>query len=104
MTLELLEQLVIAAKEGKTLQSWPGLGASWEDVSPDEFAHKLTACRSAGWRVKPELKEWWVNQYGGGSETKHESREEADEHARIPYLAPRKRLTHIKELEVIEFR
>lgn len=103
MTLEQLADLAIAAREGKTLQCT--VNDSWVDVPAMDFMRDIFRCYNRPWRIKPELREWWANEYLSGgniSRTWHSMRKEADGEAALE-IRFRKRLLHLKEIEVIEF-
>lgn len=104
MTLEQLADLAIAAREGKTLQCT--VNDSWVDVPATDFMRDIFRCYNRPWRVKPEPREWWVNDYlgdenlGADGTRWHRTKDEADKYAD----RGRKRLLRIREVEVTEFR
>lgn len=105
MNLDQLAELVQAAKAGKALQMHWNDDRGWVDVPPDRFMVNFRSFPDNDWRIKPEPREWWVNDYlgdenlGADGTRWHPTRNEADKYAE----RDRKRLLRLKEIEVIEF-
>lgn len=67
--------LVQALADGKVIQEWCNVNQKWHDALEADFAIPSTM-----YRIKPEPKEIWVNEYPGGDEYMHKSEREAHAH------------------------
>ena len=72
MTVDQMIEVLTAYKAGKKIQMfWQG---SWGDCGPHEPAWNF---KDFIYRVKPEPKVIWVNEYADGSGMTHPSKEQA---------------------------
>ena len=78
MTLDEMFAVLQAAKEGKMIQRQHKAFLDWCDIAePDwDFVH-------FNFRVKPEPRTIWMNEYSHGSYAVHCSKDEAEENAQV---------------------
>lgn len=73
-----LAPVIQAFADGKTVQAFSTSVLKWGEVQAPSFDPSIQ------WRVKPEPKEIWVNEYPNGESFMYESKQAAEMGAWVP--------------------
>lgn len=92
MNIPEMIEVLQAAKDGKEIQIWSPTLQEWVVPFEDKPNWNFAQC---DYRVKPELREWWINIYPGcGIGVLHDTQADADAYSKPERLE----CIHIREV------